>query len=82
MELKTDKINVAGKIDDLLNYMPSKLSKVELLDKLINRPIINGEKVVGVITDYDIETGVWNGVVWCDAYPSIIDNCTCSVELQ
>ena len=65
-----------------LNHIPSEMRKENLLDGMINRPIMNGEKAVGVITDYNIETGFWNGVLWCDTYPSIMENYICSVELK
>ena len=90
MELKTDKIDVVGKIDNLLskihsselNVLPSKLKKEKLLEGMVNRPIMNGDKIVGVITDYDIDTGFWYGFIWCDTYPSIMENYICSVELK
>lgn len=80
--LKTNTINISGRISDLLNHIPSEMRKENLLDGMINRPIMNGGKVVGVITDYNIETGFWNGILWCDTYPSIIENYICSVELK
>ena len=80
--LKTNTVNISGRIGDLLNHIPSKMRKENLLDEMINRPIMNGEKVVGVITDCNIETGFWNGVLWCDTYPSIMESHICSVELK
>ena len=82
MELNVDRINVSGRIDELLNHIPSELRKNELLERMINRPIMDGDKVIGAITSYDLEAGFWNGFIWCNAYPSIIEDCICSVELS
>ena len=82
MELNVDRINISGRIDELLNHIPSELRKNELLEGMINRPIMNGNKVIGVITDYNLETGFWNGFIWSNAYPSIMENYICSVELS
>ena len=82
MELRTDNISICGRIDDLLNHIPSELRKNKLLEGMINRPIMNGEKVIGAITDYDTETGFWHGFIWCNTYPSIMENYICSVELK
>ena len=81
MEFKVDRIHSAGRIDELLNHIPSELRKNELLEGMINRPIMSGEKVIGVITGYDLETGYWNGFIWNNAYPSVMGDYICSVEL-
>lgn len=75
-------INISGRINDLLNNIPSEIRTHELLDGMINRPIMNGEQVIGVITNYNLEAGFWNGILWCDTYPSIMENYICSVELK
>ena len=82
IDLKTNTINISGRISDLLNHITSEMRKESLLNGMINRPIMNGEKVVGVVTGYNIETGFWNGVLWCDTYPSIMENYICSIELS
>ena len=82
MEINADIINVSGRIDELLNHIPSELRKNELLEGMINRPIMNGDKVIGVITGYDLETGFWNGFIWSKVCPSIMENYICSVELS
>lgn len=82
MEINADIINVSGRIDELLNHIPSELRKNELLEGMINRPIMNGDKVIGVITGYNLETGFWNGFIWSNVYPSIMENYICSVELS
>ena len=82
MESNVDRINISGRIDELLNHIPSELRKNELLEGMINRPIMNGDKVIGVITGYDLETGFWNGFIWSKIYPSIMENYICSVELS
>lgn len=82
MELNVDIINISGRIDELLNHIPSELRKNELLEGMINRPIMDGDKVIGVITGYDLEIGFWNGFIWGNAYPSIMENYICSIELS
>jgi len=82
MGFKVDRINISGRIYELLDHIPSELRRIELLEGMINRPIMNGEKVIGVITGYDLETGFWNGFIWSNAYPSIMENYICSVELS
>lgn len=82
MEVKADRINVSGRIDELLNHIPSELRKNKLLEGMINCPIMNGDKVIGVITGYDLEAGFWNGFIWSNVYPSIMENYICSVELS
>lgn len=75
-------ISVSGKIDDLLSHLPVEMRKNELLNKMVNRPIMNGDKVVGVITNYDLENGLWYGNIWADSYPSVMENYICSVEIK
>lgn len=82
MDFKVDRINISGRIDELLNHIPSELRKIELLEGMINRPIMSGEKVIGVITAYNLETGFWHGFIWSNTYPSIMENYICSVELS
>lgn len=82
MEIKTDKINISGRIDVLLSHIPSELRTNKLLEGMVDRPIMNNGKVIGIITEYNLETGFWNGFIWSDVYPSIMENYICSVELK
>lgn len=80
--MSNETITISGKIDTLFSHLPSGMRKDELLNGMINRPIMNCDKVVGVITDYDLEAGFWYGRIWVDSCPFVTNNYICSIELK
>lgn len=63
-------IEVRGYIDDLLvseeyeNIFASIEDQEEFLMTMIDAPIIQNGKPIGVVNDIDFEDMTWSGVVW------------------
>jgi len=80
--MANETITISGRIDTLFSHLPGEMRKDKLLNGMINRPIMNGDKVIGVITDYDLEAGFWYGKMWADSCPSVMNDYICSIELK
>lgn len=80
--MSNETITISGRIDTLFSHLPDEMRKIELLKGMINRPIMNEDKVVGVITDYDSDAGFWYGKMWADFYPSVMNDYICSIEIK
>ena len=65
-------IEVGGYIDDLLASKEYKGvfadigDQEEFLMTMINAPIIQNGKPIGVVNDIDFEDRTWGGVIWAD----------------
>ena len=63
-------IEVRGYIDDLLaseeyeNFFASIEDQEEFLMTMIDAPIIQNGKPIGVVNDIDFEDMTWSGVAW------------------
>lgn len=66
-------IEVRGYIDDLLaneeykNFFASIEDQEEFLMTMIDAPIIQNGKPIGVVNDIDFEDMTWSGVIWADS---------------
>lgn len=78
-------IEVRGYIDDLLaneeykNFFASIEDQEEFLMTMIDAPIIQNGKPVGVINDIDFDDMTWSGVIWNNARVEI-DLCNGSIQ--
>lgn len=78
-------IEVRGYIDDLLVNEEYKSlfadieDQEEFLMTMIDAPIIQNGKPVGVINDIDFEDMTWSGVIWANAGIEI-DPCNGSIQ--
>lgn len=84
---ETKMIEVSGSIDELLvefNDISSVYNKEETLCTMLDCPIIRNGSVVGVISEIDIDEGIWYGVLWDRVALNIdssIDNTVNSVRI-
>lgn len=78
-------IEVRGYIDDLLaneeykNFFADIENQEEFLMTMIDAPIIQNGKPIGVINDLDFEDGTWGGVIWGNMQIEI-DPCNGSIQ--
>ena len=78
-------IEARGYIDDLLaskeykSFFASIEDQEEFLMTMIDAPIIQNGKPIGVVNDIDFEDRTWSGVIWAD---SIIGIDPCNVSIQ
>lgn len=78
-------IEVRGYIDDLLaseeykSFFADIEDQEEFLVTMIDAPIIQNGKPIGVINDIDFEDRTWGGVIWTNARVEI-DLCNGGVQ--
>lgn len=78
-------IEVRGCIDDLLaskeykSFFADIEDQEEFLMSMIDAPIIQNGKPVGVINDIDFEDMTWSGVIWNNTLVEI-DPCNKSIQ--
>lgn len=78
-------IEVRGYIDDLLaseeykNFFVSIEDQEEFLMTMIDAPIIQNGKPIGVVNDIDFEDMTWGGVIWNNARVEI-DLCNGGIQ--
>ena len=78
-------IEVRGYIDNLIvneeykNFFASIEDQEEFLMTMIDAPIIQNSKPIGVVNDIDFEDGTWGGVIWCNTQMEI-DPCNVGIQ--
>ena len=78
-------IEVRGYIDDLLvneeykNFFADIEDQEEFLMTMIDAPIIQNSKPIGVVNDIDFEDMTWSGVVWNNTLVEI-DPCNKGIQ--
>lgn len=78
-------IEVLGYIDDLLaskeynSFFADIEDREEFLMTMIDAPIIQNGKPIGVVNDIDFEDMTWRGVIWNNALVEI-DPCNKSIQ--